>query len=100
MGGTIRKLWPSETEKFKDHLLRLDQASRRTRFAHAVSDSFIEDYATHMTEMGSLIYAYLEDGEVRRLRLVLHTEIKAVRIVSFYPREPSLLVPLELFLET
>ena len=42
--GTIRKLWPTETDKFRDHLLRLDKTNRRLRFAHGVSDSFIEDY--------------------------------------------------------
>lgn len=65
LGGTIRKLWPKETNKFRDHLLRLDKDSRRMRFAHGVSDSFIEDYAGHMGEMGSIVYAYIEDGEVR-----------------------------------
>lgn len=63
--GTIRKLWPNETDKFRDHLLRLDSASRRMRFAHSVSDSFIEDYASRMSEMGSVVYAYVEDDEVR-----------------------------------
>ena len=38
--GSIRKLWPTETEKFRGHLLRLDKESRRLRFAHAVSDAF------------------------------------------------------------
>lgn len=65
LGGSIRKLWSSETSKFRDHLLRLDKESRRMRFAHAVSDSFIEDYASRMCEMGAIVYAYLEDGEVR-----------------------------------
>ncbi len=63
--GAFRKLWPSETDRFRDHLLRLDKDSRRMRFAHGVSDSFIEDYASRMCEMGSLVYAYVEDGEVR-----------------------------------
>ena len=63
--GSIRKLWPTETEKFRDHLLRLDKDSRRMRFAHGVSDSFIEDYALRMCDMGSIVYAYVEDGEVR-----------------------------------
>ena len=52
--GSVRKLWPTETEKFRDHLLRLDKESRRLRFAHAVSDAFIEDYASRMTEFGSV----------------------------------------------
>ena len=64
-GGSFRKLWPSEKERFRDHLLRLDQMSRRTRFAHAVSDSFIEDYSNHMNDVGSIVFAYVEDGEVR-----------------------------------
>lgn len=64
-GGNIRKLWPSESQKFRDHLLRLDKDARHMRFAHGVSDHFIEDYATHMSDIGNLIYAYIEDGEVR-----------------------------------
>ena len=63
-GGSIRKIWPSETEKFRDHLLRLDKGSRRMRFAHAVSDSFIDDYASRMGDMGSIVYGFFIDGEV------------------------------------
>ncbi len=64
--GTIRKLWSTEQDKFRDHLLRLDRESRRMRFAHSVSDSFIEDYAARMNEMGSIVYGYFsEDGNVR-----------------------------------
>src|SRR5512145_3088591 len=57
--GITRRLWPTETDKFRDHLLRLDTESRRMRFAHSVSDAFIEDYAGRMTAYGSLVYAYL-----------------------------------------
>lgn len=64
-GGSIRKLWPTETEKFRDHLLRLDRDSRRMRFAHGVSDAFIEDYAARLSEMGSVVYGYIVDGEIR-----------------------------------
>lgn len=63
--GSIRKLWPAETAKFRNHLLRLDKENRRMRFAHGVSDAFIEDYAARMNEMGSLVYAYLDEGEAR-----------------------------------
>ena len=65
LGGTIRKLWQKETNKFRDHLLRLDKDSRRMRFAHGVSDSFIDDYAARMGDMGSIVHAYVVDGEVR-----------------------------------
>lgn len=63
--GSIRRLWPTEAEKFRDHLLRLDKEARRLRFAHFVSDSFIEDYASRMGEYGSVVYAFIEDGKVR-----------------------------------
>lgn len=63
--GTIRKLWPSETDRFRDHLLRLDKQSRRLRFAHGVADAFIEDYANRMADMGSLVFGFVVDGEVR-----------------------------------
>jgi RimJ/RimL family protein N-acetyltransferase len=63
--GVFRRLWPSETDKFRDHLLRLDKDSRRMRFAHAVADVFIEDYAGRMTEYGSVVYGYVLDGRVR-----------------------------------
>jgi GNAT superfamily N-acetyltransferase len=63
--GIYRKLWPQEADMFRDHLLRLDKASRRMRFAHGVSDRFIEDYAARMGELGSIVFGYIEDGEVR-----------------------------------
>ncbi len=63
--GIIRRLWPTETDKFRDHLLRLDKESRRLRFAHSVSDAFIEEYASRMSEFGSLVYGHVVDGKVR-----------------------------------
>ncbi len=63
--GTIRKLWPQETDRFGQHLLRLDKDSRRMRFAHGVSDAFITDYSGRMHDMGSIVFGYIVDGEVR-----------------------------------
>jgi RimJ/RimL family protein N-acetyltransferase len=63
--GIVRRLWPTETDKFRDHLLRLDPETRRLRFAHSVSDAFIEAYASRMTEYGSLVYGHVVDGQVR-----------------------------------
>lgn len=62
--GAIRKLWPRETEKFRDHLLRLDAESRRLRFGHAVSDTFLEDYARHAHADGAILFGYFENGEM------------------------------------
>lgn len=64
-GGNIRKLWPTESDKLRDHLLRLDKTSRHMRFAHGVSDAFIEDYAERMNDMGSVVYGYFDGDEVR-----------------------------------
>lgn len=61
----IRKLWPTENDKFRDHLLRLDKDSRRLRFAHGVADCFIEDYADRMSDMGGIVVGAFIDGEVR-----------------------------------
>ena len=63
--GAIRKLWPTETDRFRDHLLRLDKETRRLRFAHFVSDAFIEDYAGRMVDLGSVVYAYVLESRVR-----------------------------------
>ncbi len=63
--GTIRRLWPTEISKVGDHLLRLDKESRRDRFAHAVTDSFITDYASRLGDQGSIVYGYIVDGHVR-----------------------------------
>ncbi len=65
LGGNIRKLWPTETDKFRDHLLRLDKTNRHMRFAHGVSDAYIEDYAARMAEMGGIVYGYFDGEEVR-----------------------------------
>lgn len=62
----IRKLRPHEHDIFADHLLRLDTISRRLRFAHAVSDEFVKDYASRMTEMGSIVFGYFDEAYVLR----------------------------------
>src|SRR4051794_21722571 len=36
--GLIRKLWIGEAARYRDHLLRLDDASRHSRFGGGVSD--------------------------------------------------------------
>lgn len=63
--GIIRKLWPGEEGKLRDHLLRLDPESRRMRFSGAVSDDFIRSYADTAYRINSLVFGYLEEGELR-----------------------------------
>lgn len=63
--GEIRKLWPTELERYRDHLLRLDPDSRRLRFGMGVGDEFVTDYAMRINDLQSTVYGYFEDGEVR-----------------------------------
>ncbi len=64
-GGVIRKLWVTETAQYGDHLLRLDQESRRNRFGGAVSDEFIRNYVEVSLGLDAVIHAFFVDGELR-----------------------------------
>ena len=63
-GGNIRKLGAREQDKLKDHLLRLDKESRRLRFAHGVSDAFLEDYVSKINDMNGLVYGFFIGEEL------------------------------------
>jgi GNAT superfamily N-acetyltransferase len=64
--GTVRTLrQQEELPVLRDHLLRLDAASRRDRFHGFLDDSFIERYAAKCADDGTVIIAYFEDGVVR-----------------------------------
>lgn len=63
--GVVRRLWPTERDLFREHLLRLDPVTRHQRFGTAVNDEFLENYATATFGVGGLVYAYVEDGIVR-----------------------------------
>src|SRR5260221_11747432 len=54
-----------ELPLLRDHLLRLDRASRHDRFHGFMDDSFIERYAEKCANDGTVIIAYVEDGVVR-----------------------------------
>jgi RimJ/RimL family protein N-acetyltransferase len=61
----IRKLQPAELGLYQEHLIRLDVESRRLRFGMARSDDFICDYVAQVSDFKSVVYAYLDDGQVR-----------------------------------
>jgi len=54
-----------ELPLLRDHLLRLDPASRRDRFNGYMDDSFIEHYAARCANDGTVIVGYMESGIVR-----------------------------------
>jgi GNAT superfamily N-acetyltransferase len=65
-GGVVRTLRPhEELPLLRDHLLRLDSASRRDRFHGYMDDDFIERYAAKCAGDGTLVIAYIENGVVR-----------------------------------
>jgi GNAT superfamily N-acetyltransferase len=60
----IRRLWPSDMEAYRDHLLRLDPRSRHERFGGGMSDDFLTHYAEHCCGQGDLLYGAFADGEL------------------------------------
>jgi GNAT superfamily N-acetyltransferase len=64
-GGLIRKLWIGEAELYREHLLRLDPGSRRSRFAGTVSDEFVRDYAELAFGIDAIIHGFFVDGTLR-----------------------------------
>lgn len=73
--GIIRKLLITETALVRDHLLRLDPESRRLRFFREVSNDFLCDYAMKFAELGTIIYGYIVDGEVRAIAELKRTPL-------------------------
>ena len=63
--GTTRKLYVTEYNKYRDHLLRLDHDSRRLRFGMAACDDFIANYALRLHDMKSIVFCHMIAGEVR-----------------------------------
>ena len=64
-GGIIRKLWPGETDAYRDHLLRLDHESRHRRFSGAVADEVIARHAATASGLGVVVYGFFVDGVMR-----------------------------------
>jgi GNAT superfamily N-acetyltransferase len=63
--GTVRILSGPELPLFRDHLLRLDGASRHDRFNGALDDDFLATYAARCVNDGTIIIAYFENDMVR-----------------------------------
>jgi GNAT superfamily N-acetyltransferase len=61
----IRKVWLGEADQYRDHLLRLDAGSRRNRFAGAVSDDFVRNYAGLSLKIDAIIHGFFVDGILR-----------------------------------
>ena len=64
-GGVIRKLWSIETNAYRDHLLRLDAESRRSRFSGAIADDMVRTYAATARGSDVIVHGFFVDGVLR-----------------------------------
>jgi GNAT superfamily N-acetyltransferase len=60
----VRRLWPSDKESFRDHLLRLDPQSRHERFGGGMADDFLVHYAENCFGKCDLVYGAFVDGKM------------------------------------
>ncbi len=63
--GVLRRLLAADLSGFRDHLLRLDSASRRSRFGMEAPDAFVEAYADRCFGIDDVIYGFVSEGVVR-----------------------------------
>jgi hypothetical protein len=63
--AVFRILRREELTLLRDHLLKLDRASRHDRFHGFMDDSFIERYAEKCANDGTVVIAFFENGVVR-----------------------------------
>lgn len=64
-GAVIRKLWVGEGAIYRDHVLRLDAQSRRSRFGGGVSDAYIESYLNFSLADDAIVHGCFIDGALR-----------------------------------
>jgi GNAT superfamily N-acetyltransferase len=55
-------MWLGEADRYREHLIRLDPASRRSRFAGTVSDDFVRDYVALSLKLGTVVYGFFRNG--------------------------------------
>jgi GNAT superfamily N-acetyltransferase len=64
-GAVIRKLWVGEGAIYREHVLRLDAQSRRSRFGGGVSDAYIETYLNFSLADDATVHGCFIDGALR-----------------------------------
>jgi GNAT superfamily N-acetyltransferase len=64
-GGVIRKLWIGEADRYRDHLLRLDPASRTSRFSGVVADEFVHNYVLTTFALNAAVHGFFVEGVLR-----------------------------------
>jgi GNAT superfamily N-acetyltransferase len=64
-GAVIRKLWIGETDKYREHMLRLDPQSRRSRFGGGMSDESVSKYVDLSATLDAIVHGCFVDGVLR-----------------------------------
>ena len=64
-GAVIRKLWIGESDKYREHLLRLDPRSRHNRFGGGVSDAHILNFADQSFSLDTVVHGCFVGGTLR-----------------------------------
>jgi GNAT superfamily N-acetyltransferase len=64
-GGAVRKVWIGEADKYREHILRLDPESRRSRFAAGVSDAYIRNYVDLSVSLDTVIHGFFVGEMIR-----------------------------------
>jgi GNAT superfamily N-acetyltransferase len=64
-GAVIRKLWSGETAAYRDHILRPDPQSRRSRFGGGVADAYVERYANAVLDGDAVVHGCFIDRVLR-----------------------------------
>jgi hypothetical protein len=77
--GVIRRLWPSELDRVRAHLLRLGPESRRLRFGGLVGPAQIAAHCAGLDRRAAVIVGNLEAGELRGLGELLLAPVSGVR---------------------
>ncbi len=62
---SFRRLWQSDSQDFRGHMLRLPAESRHNRFGMGVSDDFVERYTERNIGIENVIYGFFADGVLR-----------------------------------
>ncbi|MGA8614507.1 MAG: GNAT family N-acetyltransferase [Xanthobacteraceae bacterium] len=64
-GAVIRKLWIGEIDKYREHMLRLDPHSRRSRFGGGMSDESVNKYVDLSATLDAIVHGCFVDGVLR-----------------------------------
>jgi RimJ/RimL family protein N-acetyltransferase len=64
-GARIRRLWPSDVGAYCEHLLRLDDDARYSRFGTVMSDEVLAAHANGCFRPDTLVFGYFFEGVIR-----------------------------------